>query len=176
MTGRHLGDGPGLPAQPVPPVVPAPAATTGAAAGGRSVAVALYDVDPDTIAALVKSCPAVAGLSGGRFGAAATYLPGRKVPGVQIHPGAVEVHVVGRYGIAVSELGDQIRRVLSGQVLGRKVDIVVEDLTDPPSPLAGTLAIPPATTLPPGSVDAPPSELTVGWPPATLPPPAARPC
>lgn len=92
---------------------------------------ALYDVDPDTVAALVLGCPAVAALSAGPFGAAATYLPGRSVPGVRVRPDAVEVHVVARYGPPMSEVAAEIRRALSGRVLGRAVDVVVEDITDP---------------------------------------------
>jgi len=95
--------------------------------------VSLYDIDPDTLAALVTSCPAVAGLSGGPFGGAATYLPGRKVAGVQISADTVEVHVVAAYGATVAVLAGQVRQVLTGQVMGRGVDIVVEDLEDPPA-------------------------------------------
>ncbi len=111
------------------PVVAVTMATTVAVAGSDT-AVALYDVDPDVVAALVLGCPAVAGLSGGPFGGAATYLPGRTVAGVQISPDTVEVHVVARYGPTVSQLAEQVRLALSGRVLGRTVDIVVEDLDD----------------------------------------------
>lgn len=110
--------------------VGSPAAAPVPAAGS----VALYDVDADTVAALVLGCPAVAGLSGGPYGAAATYLPGRRVAGVRIGADAVEVHVVARYGPAVNEVAAQIRRALSGHVAGRTVDIVVEDLADPEAP------------------------------------------
>lgn len=91
----------------------------------------LYDVDPDAVAALVLGCPAVAGLSGGPFGTAATYLRGRRVAGVRISPDSVEVHVVARHGSTVAELAAQVRAALAGRVLGRTVDIVVEDLADP---------------------------------------------
>ncbi len=97
-----------IPGEPERPGLPVPARPGGA------VPIALYDVDPDTVAALVGSCPAVAGLSGGPFGAAATYLPGRKVPGVQITPTAVEVHVVARNGVPVPVLASQVRQVLAG--------------------------------------------------------------
>ncbi|CAN5260670.1 hypothetical protein BH24ACT10_BH24ACT10_16770 [soil metagenome] len=109
---------------------------------------ALYDVDPDIVAALVLGCPAVAGLSGGPFGAAATYLPGRTVAGVRISPDTVEVHVVARYGPTVGELAGQVRSVLAGRVLGRTVDIVVEDLADRPDadPAPAAPALPSAAT------------------------------
>lgn len=97
----------------------------------RAGALALFDVDPDLIAARVLACPAVAALSAGPLGAAATYLPGRRVAGVRLSPTAVEVHVVARYGPSVAELAAQVRAALAGQVGGRRVDIVVEDLADP---------------------------------------------
>ncbi len=114
----------------------------------------LYEVDPDTVAALVLDCPAVAGLSGGPFGTVATYLPGRSVPGIRVGGDTVEVHVVGRYGPTVSELAGQIRGALTGHTLGRPVDIVVEDLAD----LAADPPVGPAVASSGGTA--------VGWPPA----------
>src|ERR1700735_1501490 len=38
-------------------------------------------VDVDAVAAVVRGCAGVAGLDGGRFGAGASYLPRRTVPG-----------------------------------------------------------------------------------------------
>ena len=155
------------------PDEPEPPGQTSPARPGSSAPIALYDIDPDTIVALVSSCPAVAGLTGGPFGAAATYLPGRRVPGVQITPTAVQVHIVARYGIPVSVLAGQVRQVLAGQVLGRPVDIVVEDLEDLEDleDPAGAATVTPASV----TTDHPPlvagSGLDVGWPPATLPPP-----
>jgi len=110
--------------------------------------VALYDVDPDTVAAIVLGCPAVAGLSGGPFGAAATYLAGRRVVGVRISPDTVEVHVVSRFGPTVGELAGQVRAALAGRVLGRTVDIVIEDLDDRPvvDPTTGAPGLPWAAT------------------------------
>ena len=99
---------------------------------------ALYDVDPELIAAVVLGCPAVAALSGGPSGTAATYLPGRKVPGVRLTPTAVVVHVVARYGPPVGEVARQIRTALGGLVSTR-VDVVVEDLLMEPVQVGGPL-------------------------------------
>lgn len=135
---------------PAPLGVPVGAVTTATtvAVAGSDTAVALYDVDPDIVAALVLGCPAVAGLSGGPFGAAATYLPGRTVAGVRISPETVEVHVVAHYGPTIGELAGQVRSALAGRVLARTVDIVVEDLADRPGadPAAAAPALPTATT------------------------------
>lgn len=84
--------------------------------------------DPDRVAAAVVSCPAVSALSGGRFGEVATYLPGRRVTGVRIEPTGVEVHVVGRYGVPVTQIADQVRAALGPLVAGRPVLVAVDDL------------------------------------------------
>jgi hypothetical protein len=143
---------------------------------GPAAALALYDVDPDTVAALVLACPAVAGLSGGPSGGAATYLPGRKVAGVRISPDTVEVHVVARYGPTVGELAGQVRSALAGRVLGRTVDLVVEDLDvedlhDRPDTVAQSMATRPAPTVAlPGGVPVLTSPLTDAFaPPTTVP-------
>lgn len=149
-----------------PPASPAAGPSAGPGAGGsRAVPavldgpggtelVALFDVDPDLIAARVLACPGVAGLSAGPWGSAATYLPGRRVVGVRLSPTAVEVHLVARYGLSLGELAAQVRAALAGQVGARQVDIVVEDVaepsaqqTAPPQPV--TAAAAPATAVQP---------------------------
>jgi len=139
------------------------------AAGGAGASSAFYDVDPDTIAALVLACPAVAGLSAGPFGAAATYLVGRKVAGIRITPDTVEVHVVARFGPTVGELAGQVRSALAGRVLGRTVDIVVEDLADP-TDVQGTAGAA-------GTSSATDDVMTtsLGGTPVVLPPPSSLP-
>lgn len=86
----------------------------------------------DLVAAVVESCPGVAALSGGRFGEAATYLPGRRVSGVRISDDVIEVHVVARWGMALPELADAIRAACDPLSAGRRVDVVIEDLELPP--------------------------------------------
>lgn len=167
MTAAQPG---GIPTTTIPATRATRPTRTAGGSPGR-----LYDVDPDTVAARVLACPAVAGLSGGPLGTAATYLPGRRVAGVQITPDAVRVHVVGRYGIPVTELAGQIRRALTGQIPGRTLDIVVEDLAGPEEPTHG----PPPTPAPAGLGDPPAatttwatttSSLAVEQPPAAVPP------
>lgn len=149
------------PATPSRAAVPVPA--------GAVPALALYEVDADVVAALVLACPAVAGLSGGPFGAAATYLPGRCVTGVRIGPDAVEVHVVARHGPGVLELARQVRRALVDVVRGRAVDVVVEDISGP-----GLEGLGPATDTPTGGPAGTATSTTASSSPAgVLPPPAA---
>lgn len=97
------------------------------------------DIDVDLIAEAVLACRSVAALDAGTFGELATYLPGRQVPGIRLDPvegsgpGAdrVEVHVVGRYPAAMSEISAEIRAALDGAVGGRIVDVYVEDYSLP---------------------------------------------
>lgn len=84
--------------------------------------------DPDAVAAAVLSCPSVAALSGGRLGEVATYLPGRRVAGVRLGEGTVEVHVVGHYGPTIDRIAAEVRSALGPLVGGRSVAVVVDDL------------------------------------------------
>lgn len=61
----------------------------------------------DVIAAAVQACPAVAGLHGGRFGQATTYLPGRRVAGVAVAPTEIVIGVIGRYPMSVTEIASR---------------------------------------------------------------------
>lgn len=84
--------------------------------------------DPDRIADAVTALPAVARLHGGRFGEVATYLPGRRVTGVQVGEERIAIHVVGRLGVPVPRLVAGIRAAVAPLVRGLPVDVVVEDL------------------------------------------------
>ena len=89
-------------------------------------------VDVDALAAAVRSCAGVDDLDGGRLGSVATYLPGRRVPGVQVMPGLVTLQVRGMWDVPVGELAVQIRVAVAPFVGDRTLHIVVADLTDPP--------------------------------------------
>ncbi|MDQ2708986.1 MAG: hypothetical protein M3Z25_15725 [Actinomycetota bacterium] len=100
--------------------------------------------NPDLIAAAVHGCPVVAALHAGRFGEVATYLPGRRVTGVQIKAGGVAVHLVGRYPHSVTVIDQSVRSALSGLTAGLRVTIVIEDVeagvdipANPIAPVAG---------------------------------------
>jgi hypothetical protein len=93
---------------------------------------ALVDgVDVDAVAAAVRGCPAVDDLDGGRLGGVATYLPGRRVPGIRIDGNRVEVHVRGVWGQPVSLIAGQIRGALATLVAGKAVDVILADVTEP---------------------------------------------
>jgi hypothetical protein len=90
--------------------------------------------DPEQIATVVLGCPVVAGLHGGQFGEAATYLPRRRVIGVRVTPTELRVHVTARYPATVSELDTQLRVALTPYLGGLPLMITIEDYA-PPLPL-----------------------------------------
>jgi hypothetical protein len=57
----------------------------------------------DRVAAAVRAVPGVADLHPGMFGEVGTYLPGRRVPGIRIDDGAVQVHICVVFGASVRD-------------------------------------------------------------------------
>jgi hypothetical protein len=120
-----------------------------AAAGGRAGAVSA--VSPDTAAApglgpvservagALLAHPAVAALSTGRFGTVATYLPGRRQPGVSLGDAdePARVSVVLRFGAPVGPTADELRAIVAAETGARRVDVVVTDLAMPDDAPAG---------------------------------------
>lgn len=87
----------------------------------------------DRIAAAVLVVEGVAGLHGGTFGEAATYLPGRRITGVRVGPDGVDVHVSLVYGTPVREAAMRVRRTVADLAPG-PVQVTIEDVlpaTDP---------------------------------------------
>ncbi len=89
----------------------------------------------DLVVAAVTSVPGVARMHPGVFGEVATYLPGRRVVGVQLREGITNVHVVLRWGAPLPETVDAIRSALL-PVGGTPVHVTVEDIDAAPG--AGT--------------------------------------
>jgi hypothetical protein len=73
----------------------------------------------------------VSALDGGPFGEFATYLPGRKVPGVVVGDGRVTVQVRSRWGVPAAGLAAMIVAVLAPLAGHRPVDVVIADIDDP---------------------------------------------
>jgi NADH dehydrogenase FAD-containing subunit len=112
----------------------------GTAAGGPPV-------DAERVAAAVERVPTVARLSAGSTGAeVATYLPGRRVRGVRVGDGSVEVHVVARWPAVLPEVGEAVRAAAAPLVGGRAVDVVIDDLDVPglDEPTEPVAELPPA--------------------------------
>jgi hypothetical protein len=87
----------------------------------------------ERVACAVTAHPAVARLHGGRFGAIATYLPGRRLIGVRIGAGdePVELGLVLHLDRPIPEVVPVIRREVSRLCGGATVDITVADLELP---------------------------------------------
>lgn len=108
----------------VTPLGPMPAAAQPAA----GIAKAGPDELADRVAAAVRGVAGVADLHPGAFGEVATYLPGRRVKGVQLRTDHCAVHVVLYWGAAVLETADRVRTAVLPLVATR-VDVTIEDVT-----------------------------------------------
>ena len=97
-------------------------------------------VNVDAVAAAVLGCAGVAGLDGGQFGEVASYLPGRKVPGVVVSGGRVMVQIRSRWAVPAPDLAALITAVLAPLTGRRPVDVVIADIDDPPGPPEHTTA------------------------------------
>lgn len=85
-------------------------------------------VGPDEIVAATVACASVAAMASGVAGEVATYLPGRRVPGVRIDDLGIEVHVVARWGIPLPEVGEEVRSALQPLVGNRSVSVFIDDV------------------------------------------------
>lgn len=88
-------------------------------------------LDPDAVSAAALSCPDVAALSGGIAGEVATYLPGRRVPGVRLTEDEVEIHIVARWDTNLPEVADAVRRAVKAVTGGMRTSVYVEDIEVP---------------------------------------------
>jgi hypothetical protein len=91
----------------------------------------LGPVDPDVIAGRTAGCPSVARLSPGPLGEVATYLPGRRVPGVRLPGDRIEIHVVARWGIRVPDVAAEVRAAVGPVSAGLPIDVHVDDVDIP---------------------------------------------
>lgn len=87
----------------------------------------------DAVAAAATSCPGVVRLATGSPVEIATYLPGRRVHGVRIGDGVVEVHVVARPGTVLPQLAEAVRHAVAAAAPGHAVDVYVDDLDVEPA-------------------------------------------
>lgn len=84
--------------------------------------------DPQRLAEATEECPSVARL---HAGPAASYLPGKRVPGISIGDDTVTVHVDLAYPATVATLGQELRTALRGLTDGRRLAISVDDVILP---------------------------------------------
>ena len=101
-------------------------------------------VDVDSVAAAVTACPGVSALFGGRGDTIASYLPGRRVPGVEVSGDTVNVTVRSRWDTTAPDLLTQVSTAVSPILHGKRLNIIVADIDDPES----TQTFPSAPALP----------------------------
>lgn len=85
-------------------------------------------VDLDVVAAAVRRCAAVDDLCTGLPPGVVSYLPGRRVTGVQVGRDHVVVSVRAQWGVAAAEVARQVRIALATLTGSRRVDVVIADL------------------------------------------------
>ena len=95
--------------------------------------------DLDAVAAAALGCPLIADLTGGRFGEVATYLPGRRIQGVREVDGAVEIHVVAKWGTPLPEVAEVVRAAVTPLTGGKPVAVFIEDIEVPADPVQAAL-------------------------------------
>jgi len=66
----------------------------------------------------------------GMFGEVATYLPGRKVTGVQIRQDVTNVDVVLEWGVSVPATAERVRQAVT-PLVDTPVHVTVQDVTAP---------------------------------------------
>lgn len=109
-------------------------------------------VDVDAVHEAVSACPGVAGLGSGVLGAFATYLPGRRVPGIRVNPAVIEIEVRVMWGPSAVGIARDIRTALAALVAGRRVDVTIADIQ-----LPGELAEPAELEAAPSRLELPPA-------------------
>ena len=94
-------------------------------------------VDVEAVAERAVRCRSVARISTGPFGEVATYLAGRRVPGVRLSNGRLEIHVVACWGAEVPELAGEVRKAVRPIAGTVPIDVHVDDI-DVPDAADGT--------------------------------------
>ena len=101
----------------------------------------------EAVATAVTSCPGVVRMAIGSPVEFATYLPGRRVHGVRIEDGAVEVHIVARPDTVLPDLADAVRRAVAAVVPAAVIDVFVDDLETEGEPVGAGQEGPPGQAV-----------------------------
>ena len=91
-------------------------------------------LDIDRIAAAVRGCAGVEDLAAGAAGSVISYLPGRQIAGLRVGAEEITIQVRIRWGVIVTEVAREVRGALRGLVGGRRIDLIVAEMTDPDVP------------------------------------------
>lgn len=87
--------------------------------------------DIEAAASAALGCPLIADLTAGRYGEVATYRPGRRIAGVRVADGELEVHVVARWGVPLPEVAEAVRAAVTPHAGGLPVAVYVDDIEVP---------------------------------------------
>ena len=87
--------------------------------------------DLEQVASAALGCPLIADLTGGRFGEVATYGPGRRILGVRVMDGAIELHVVAKWGAPLPEVAEVVRAAVAPYAENLPVSVFVDDIELP---------------------------------------------
>ena len=85
-------------------------------------------VDVDAVHDAVAACTGVAGLGTSLPGSTATYLPGRRVPGVRVSPDAVELEIRAAWDSSAPQIFAEIKQALAVLAPGRRIDVTIADI------------------------------------------------
>lgn len=124
----------------------------------------LDGVDIDAVASAVRACPGVNDLYSSKTASVASYLPGRRLSGVRIDAQVVTVQVRTEWDVPLDTVCAGITRAVAGLVGPRRVDVIIGDITDPPTTTTSVATWTP-TAVPP---DAPSSAAPTPTAAATL--------
>lgn len=86
--------------------------------------------DPERLAEAVLRVDDVDSLHGGLAGEVATYLPGKRLPGIRVRDGRVEVHIVVRGLRPVTDTARDVRQAVLAQAHPLPVDVIVGDIAE----------------------------------------------
>jgi hypothetical protein len=111
-----------------------PPSITGTEVGPAPSGALIGGVDVEAVAAAVQGCAGVSALDSGQFGVIASYLPGRRVPGVVVRDWSVLVGVCSRWGVKAADLFAQIASAAAPLIGRRWVEVAIGDIDDPPEP------------------------------------------
>lgn len=81
----------------------------------------------ERIAEAVLAVPGVVDLHSGLFGEVATYLPGRRVPGIAIRDDDGEVHLVADLAYDLQAVATAAREAAE-EITGKEFSVVIEDV------------------------------------------------
>lgn len=102
------------------------------AAGNSTTAPAIVDgVDVDGLFLALASCPGVARVGSSGPGALATYLPGRRVPGIRVEQATLTIEIQADWNSSKNELFAAVKHAAGPFAAGRRIDVAVVDIALP---------------------------------------------